>query len=60
MKVSREGNELVIRIPMEKNPVPSASGKTLRVASSLGNKKTEIEVGGKSVIVGVNAYIKRD
>lgn len=59
MNVTQEGNELVIRIPMEREPVLSASGKTLRVASSLGNKATSVEVNGKPVIVGVNAYIKR-
>ena len=36
---------------------PSATGKTLIVASSQGNKPIEIG-GGKSVTIGVNAYIK--
>ncbi|EEF62225.1 hypothetical protein [Pedosphaera parvula] len=40
------------------NPIPSASGKTLVVATTSGNKPTEVQVNGKSVIVGLNAYIK--
>jgi hypothetical protein len=54
-----EGNELVIRLPLNGNPTPSSSGKTLVVASSHGNKRTEARVNGQQVIVGVNAYIER-
>ncbi len=59
MKVSIEGKDLVIRIPMNSKPTPSASGKTLVVASSHGNTKTEAKVAGQNVVVGVNAYIPR-
>ena len=59
MKVTIEGGELVIRLPLNKDPVPSASGKTLVVATSHGNQKTEAVVSGQPVIVGVNAYIPR-
>ena len=52
-----EGEYLVIRVPMNPTPVRSATGKTMVVASSHGNKETEIEVQGKPVFVGVNAYI---
>jgi hypothetical protein len=56
-----EGNELVIRVPMNPTPMPSkSSGKTLIVASSHGNQETEAEVNGQKVRVGVNAYIYRD
>jgi hypothetical protein len=58
MKVSIEKGELVIRIPMNKTPEPSSTGKTLSVASSHGNRETEVKVNGKPVIVGINAYIK--
>ncbi len=58
MKVSIEKNELVVRIPMTK-PTPSASGKTLSVASSHGNQKTDCELKGFGTItVGINAYVK--
>ena len=59
MKVTIEGKELVIRIPMQTPPQPSASGKTLVVASSRGNKVTEATVDGKQVVVGLNCYIAR-
>lgn len=54
-----EGHELVIRLPLNSTPLPSATGKTLVVASSHGNKQTEAKVNGKPVVVGVNAYIQR-
>lgn len=57
MKVTIEGKELVIRIPMVE-PRPSASGKTLVVATSSGNVTTSAMVQGKPVVIGLNAYIK--
>jgi hypothetical protein len=59
LKATIEGNELVIRVPLNATPAPSSSGKTLVVASSHGNQKTEALVNGQPVIVGVNAYIHR-
>ncbi len=59
LKVTIEGNELVIRVPMNATPVVSSSGKTLVVASSHGNQKTEATINGQQVIVGVNAYVYR-
>jgi len=58
LTASIEGECLVIRIPMNAKPIPSSTGKTLVVASSHGNKQTEVEIDGKPVIVGVNAYIQ--
>ncbi len=52
-----EGEYLVIRVPLNPKPIPSASGKTLVVATSHGNKETEVGVQGKPVFVGVNAYV---
>jgi hypothetical protein len=48
---------LVIRVPLNPTPVRSATGKTMVVASSHGNKQTEVQVQGQPVYVGVNAYI---
>lgn len=39
-------------------PTPSASGKTLVVASTHGNVPCDVRVNGKQVVVGVNAYIR--
>jgi hypothetical protein len=41
------GNKLVIEIPLNSVPVPSATGKTLVVASTHGNKVTAAKVDGK-------------
>ena len=59
MKVSIENGELVIRLPLNRPPVSSASGKTLVVASTHGNQKTDAVLNGQPIIVGVNAYIAR-
>ena len=40
-------------------PTPSASGKTLVVASTRGNASTTALINGKPLTVGVNAYIKK-
>jgi len=58
MKVTIKGNLLVIEAELNPNPAPSASGKTLVVASSHGNQATTATVNGKVVTVGFNAYIK--
>ena len=58
MHATIENGFLVVRIPMT-SPTPSASGKTLSVASSGGNKATTVMVQGQPVIIGLNAYIKR-
>jgi polysaccharide deacetylase 2 family uncharacterized protein YibQ len=59
LMASIEGEYLVIRVPLNPQPTPSAADKTLVVASSHGNKETEIQVQGKPVYLGVNAYIHR-
>jgi hypothetical protein len=56
LTVNREGDVLVIRIPIGP-PTPSASGKTLVVASTRGNQKTGMQVDGKDLYLGVNAYV---
>lgn len=55
--IDSKTNELVIRIPLQ-SPRPSASGKTLVVATSGGNQATTAQVNGKPITIGVNAYIK--
>jgi hypothetical protein len=57
LTASIEGEFLVIRVPLNSKPTLSSTGKTLVVASSHGNKQTEVEIDGKPVIVGVNAYV---
>jgi len=57
-RIDEERRCLVVEIPMQ-IPAPSASGKTLVVASSHGNVATLAQVDGKPVIVGVNAYVRK-
>lgn len=58
MQVEIKNNNLVITIPLSA-PRPSASGKTLVVASSGGNVQTTAMVDGKPVTVGLNAYVAK-
>lgn len=57
MNVSIKDNKLTIVIDMQA-PTPSATGKSLTVASTRGNMTTTATVNGKPVIIGLNAYIK--
>lgn len=52
----RDGR-LIIDLPIASTLVPSASGKTLVVASTRGNLKSDAVINGRQVIVGVNAYV---
>jgi hypothetical protein len=53
-----ENNKLIITADLE-TPTPSASGKTMVVVSTRGNKETDVKIDGKPVIIGLNAYIKK-
>ena len=59
MQVELKNNKLVITIDVNAKPTPSASGKTLVVATSHGNQQTTVTIDGKLLIVGVNAYIRK-
>ncbi len=55
-----EGDKLIIELSLNtKDPQPSASGKTLVVASTHGNMTTDVMVNGKPLVIGVNAYIRK-
>jgi hypothetical protein len=56
LTVTREGDTLVIRLSITA-PTPSASGKTLVVASTRGNQKTSLQIEGKDLYLGLNAYV---
>jgi hypothetical protein len=57
MTAEVKNGQLVITLPLRKEPKPSASGKTLVVASTSGNQPTAVQINGETLIVGVNAYI---
>jgi hypothetical protein len=58
IEVKIDGKKLIVIADLE-TPTPSASGKTLVVASSRGNIQTAAQVNGKPVTIGFNAYIKK-
>ncbi len=58
MEAKIENGKLTIVIDLQE-PTPSASGKTLVVATTHGNVVTECVVDGKPVTIGLNAYIKK-
>jgi len=58
MDVKIENGRLIISIELQE-PTPSASGKTLVVATTHGNMVTQCLIDGKNVVVGLNAYIKK-
>ena len=55
-KIDEDAKTLTLVMDLEE-PKPSASGKTLVVASTRGNQPTTVMVNDQPVIVGVNAYI---
>jgi len=57
MKVEIKDRKLIVSIPLEEPIRPSASGKTLVIATTHGNQKTGLLVDNKEVTVGLNAYI---
>lgn len=65
MKVTYDAKRkvLIIEAPIAEIPTPSASGKTLVVASTRGNLKTGVKIpvdgGEKEVTLGLNAYVPK-
>ena len=54
-----EGNRLVIHVDLNHRGDSSASGKTRRVASTLGNVSVK-DANGVEVKIGLNVYVKPD
>ena len=61
MKVEIKGKTLIVEIDCDLKPTrTSKSGKSLLVATTEGNKKTDIMVNGKPLIIVLTAYINKD
>lgn len=60
INVEIKDNKLVITADLE-TPTPSASGKSLTIASTRGNLKTGVKHPdtGKEIVIGLNAYLPR-
>jgi hypothetical protein len=59
MKTKRAGKRLVIELPLQE-PRPSASGRTLLVATTHGLRRSSLSVDGKAVWVTANAFYYPD
>lgn len=57
--IDEKAKTLTIVLDLTIPGVPSASGKTLVVASTRGNQVTDATINGKNVVIGCNAYIRR-
>lgn len=57
MKVTIEGNEVVVRLPINNPLTPSKSGKSLMVASSSGVIATPCVYKDKPLKVGINVFV---
>ena len=56
-KIDEQEKTLTLVLDLQ-DPTPSASGKTLVVATTHGNQPTDVKIDGKPLVVGVNAYIR--
>lgn len=56
MKAELKDGKLVITLDFDKAGKISGSGKSRVHASTNGNKVTTVDVNGKYVVIGVNAY----
>ncbi len=58
VEIDKETNEVVIRLPIEKEPKDSAIGKTKIIASSSGRNVTTESYEGKQLMVTASVYYK--
>ena len=56
VKIDRKADILTITIDLSKPGTPSATGKTMVIASTKGNQKIDPE---KNIFAGVNVYKTR-
>ncbi len=56
-KIDEAAKTLTLVLDLQE-PTPSATGKTLVVATTHGNQPTDVMLGEQALIVGVNAYIR--
>jgi hypothetical protein len=59
MEAKIRNGKITISIPMQ-TPKPSASGKTLVVATSRGRQVTSLKIDGKAVYVIANVLVDKD
>lgn len=57
-KYDPKTHKLTIEIDLDETGRPSASGKTKVHATTGGNVATTVNIGGKPLTIGLNAYTK--
>lgn len=57
MTVKIEGDNIIITLPYDKSGQLSASKKSIVLATTKGNKPSDLEIDGKAVMIGVNVYV---
>jgi hypothetical protein len=56
VEIKKTGNTLTITVDLSKNSGPSKSGKSISIASTLGNALIDPE---KKIFMGLNVYSTR-
>lgn len=56
--INEKDKTITIVMALETQPEPSKSGKSLTVASTRGNFKSDVRYKGEPLTVGVNVYIR--
>jgi hypothetical protein len=59
-KATIEGNEVVIRLPILEKPFPSATGKTIVIATSSGNRATKLKHKGREVTYQATVWVPQE
>jgi len=59
MKAKLQKGKLVVELSLE-DAKPSASGKSMVIASSHGVRRTAVRIDGKSVCIVVSAFVRSD
>ena len=57
-RVEEKDGNLVITLPMRKEPKLTETKKSFTVATTGGNMETDLEINGQTLKVGVNAFYK--
>jgi hypothetical protein len=57
VQVNKQAKTMTITLPLQ-TPRESKSGKTMVIASTQGNVRTDAKWDGNPITIGVNAYFK--
>ena len=55
-KLSQDKKKLILEVDFSESGMPSKTGKTIVHSSTHGNQSVGIDVKGRPLVVGLNAY----